>query len=252
MLNYGTAAELLFPTRCAGCGRYAGRLICAECNAALPLIRGPACRRCGSPMPYDAGGCPECGGRIAHLDAATALSTYREPMRSLIHGLKYGNGWRLAGPLGAMTAARLAPMLLTSRPLVTFVPMHRRKRRARGYDHAGRLAEGIGRALGLETVPLLERIRPTRAQSELSHEGRRHNVRGAFRALGAGPRGAEVVLVDDILTTGYTLCECAAVLKACDAARVVACVLARDLLEGAPRVRRPEGEIPFVGDRARS
>jgi predicted amidophosphoribosyltransferase len=111
--------------------------------------------------------------------------------------------------------------------------MHRRKRRARGYDHTERLARGVGGALGLEVMRLLERSRPTTAQSSLSHEERRRNVGGAFRATDERLHGEEVVLVDDILTTGYTLSECAAALKANGAGRVTACVLARDLLGGA-------------------
>jgi ComF family protein len=165
------------------------------------------------------------------VDRTIALATYEEPLRSVIHKLKYGNGWRLAFPLGAMAAARVAPLLWSPHPLLTFVPMHRGKRRARGYDHAHKLAEGLARALGLEAEPLLRRTRATRAQSSLSHEGRRANVRGAFEVLRKNLGGEEVILVDDVLTTGYTLCECAAALKAAGAGRVTACVLARDLLD---------------------
>ncbi len=222
--------ELLFPTRCAGCGAYAGRPLCPSCNVSLPLIKGPACRRCGGPFPSAVDECPECTGRMKHIDATVAMAVYEEPLRAVIHKLKYGNGWRLARPLGAMAAVRLAPLLRESRPLLTFVPMHRRKRRANGYDHAHRLAEGIARALGLDAVPLLRRTRPTPSQSSLDHDGRLCNVRGAFEPLGREFRGEEVVLVDDVLTTGYTLSECASVLKAGGAARVTACVLARDLL----------------------
>jgi predicted amidophosphoribosyltransferase len=100
----------------------------------------------------------------------------------------------------------------------------------RGYDHARRLAEGAGRALGLQVAVLLQRTRPTRAQSSLDHEARRSNVKGAFAAIGGYLRGEEVVIVDDILTTGHTLSECAAVLKGNGAGRITACVLACDLL----------------------
>jgi ComF family protein len=225
--------ELVFPTRCAGCGGYAGRPLCPLCNASLHLIRGPACIRCGRPLPHVVEACPECRGRLRHVDSTVALAVYEEPLRSAIHKLKYDNGWRLAPLFGAMAAARLAPMLHSPHPVVTFVPMHRRKRRARGYDHAEKLAWGVGAALGLEVVRLLERSRPTTAQSSLTHEERRRNVRGAFQASDKRLHGEEIVLVDDILTTGYTLAECATALKASGAGRVTACVLARDLLGGA-------------------
>jgi len=222
--------ELLFPTRCAGCGEYAGRPLCATCNASLSLIGGPACIRCGTPYSHEVEECQICRDRIKHLDATVALAIYEEPLRSVIHKLKYDNGWRLAPLLGAMAAVRLAPLLLEQRPLVTFVPMHRRKRRMRGYDHAERLAQGVGKALGLAVVPMLERTRYTQAQSALCHDARRSNVEGAFRAVNGGTEGQEIVLVDDVFTTGYTLCACARALKGAGAARVTACVLARDLL----------------------
>jgi predicted amidophosphoribosyltransferase len=112
--------------------------------------------------------------------------------------------------------------------------MYPRKRLMRGYDHAEKLARGVGRALGLDAVCLLERTRPTPAQSSLNQETRRTNVRGAFRAELRELRGEEVIVVDDILTTGYTLSECAAALKAGGAERVIACVLARDILNEKP------------------
>ncbi len=233
MTNINILLELVFPTRCAGCGGYAGRPLCPRCNASLHLIRGPACTGCGRPAPRVVEVCQECRGRLRHVDTTVALAVYQEPLRSAIHKLKYDNGWRLAPLLGAMAAARLAPMLRSPHPVVTFVPMHRRKRRMRGYDHAEKLAQGVGSALGLEVIRLLERSRPTTAQSSLSHEERRRNVRGAFRATDGRLHGEEIVLVDDILTTGYTLSECAAALKAHGAGRVTACVLARDLLCGA-------------------
>ncbi|MBN2027602.1 MAG: ComF family protein [Actinobacteria bacterium] len=233
MINYGTAMELLFPTRCAGCGEYAGRPLCPACNASMPLIGGPACIRCGTPYPHEVEECQVCRDRIKHLDATVALAVYEEPLRSVIHKLKYDNGWRLAPLLGAMVAVRLAPRLAGKQPLVTFVPMHRRKRRTRGYDHAEKLARGVGQALGLAVVTLLERTRYTQAQSALCHDGRRSNVEGAFRAVNGEAQGREVVLVDDVFTTGYTLCACARALKAAGAVKVTACVLARDMLGAA-------------------
>ncbi len=228
--------ELFFPTRCAGCGRYAGRLFCPECNANLPMIKGPSCRLCGKPALYDVDECLECRGRIKNLDATMALAVYEEPLRSVIHKLKYGNGWRLAPPLGAMAAVRLAPLLRSSNPLVTYVPMHDRKRRTRGYDHAEKLADGIAHALGLSVTRLIERTRATEAQSSLSHDGRKGNVKGAFRVVEGKLDGEEIILVDDVLTTGFTLSECAGVLKKAGARKITACVLARDLISGPVRL----------------
>ncbi|NPV58126.1 MAG: ComF family protein [Actinobacteria bacterium] len=218
------------PVRCAGCGRYLSRPICPECNAAMPVVRGNTCSRCGKPTMYPVDGCLQCGSNLRQIDHAVAMAVYEEPLRSIIHKLKYGNGWRLAAPLGAMAAVCLAPHLASPRPAITYVPMHRRRKRERGYDHAERLAAGVARALGLEVVPLLERTRPSPSQASLGYADRRSNVRGAFRQKAMERMPEEVVVVDDVLTTGSTMGECASVLKGGGARRVLACVLARDLL----------------------
>ena len=235
MINYCTLNELLFPTRCAGCGEYTGRPLCPQCTASLPRIKGPVCALCGRPTLYEVNGCRECRGRVKDIDATVALAVYEEPLRSAIHKLKYGNGRRLAPLLGAMAAVRLAPLLQDVNPLLTYVPMHRRKKRAKGYDHAELLAEGVAKALGLSVTCLLERTCLSKAQSSLTHDKRRVNVKGAFAVIERELRGIDVILVDDVLTTGYTLSECAGALKRAGAGKITACVLARDLVRGSAR-----------------
>jgi competence protein ComFC len=240
MVNSSSVLEFIFPTRCAGCGTYCGRSLCPECNSALPRISGPVCRRCGKPALYEVEECNECRGRIRHVDRTVALGVYEEPLRSAIHKLKYNNGWRVAKPLGTMVGVRLAPLLQSGHPIITFVPMNRRKRRARGYDHAEKLAESIAGSLGLAAACLLVRTRATKPQVGLSHQARRHNVKGAFRLASEPLQGDDIVLVDDILTTGSTLSECARVLKKGGAGEIIACVLARDLItRRLPDVRHP-------------
>ncbi len=230
MMNHGTIAELLFPTRCVACGRYSGRLICAGCTAAFPLIRDPVCRRCGKPAMYYVDECNLCRGRLKDIEAGVALAVYEEPLRTVIHGMKYGRMWRLARPLGYMAAVRIAPVLGETSPCVTYVPMHPRRRRVRGYDHAELLARAVAEALGLPLLRLLERTRHTLSQTTLDLRGRRENVRGAFRATTGRTPCGEVVLVDDVMTTGCTLSECAGVLRRAGVKRVFACVVARDLV----------------------
>jgi len=235
MMNHGTLAELLFPTRCAACGLYAGRWLCPSCTARLPYIRGPVCRRCGKPALYEVEECEQCRGRVRRLDFCRALALYEDSMRSVIHRMKYGGAWRLARPLGFMAATALAPCLEGSTPCVTHVPMHPRRKRSRGYDQAELLARAVAEALGLPHRVLLVRTRHTPAQASSDLSRRRENVRGAFRAVAGGGLPPEVILVDDVMTTGYTLSECAMALKRAGVGRVLACVVARDLAgDGLP------------------
>lgn len=229
MINHGTLAELLFPTRCVACGRYAGKFLCSSCTARLPYIRGPVCLGCGKPTLYEVEECEECRGRARRLDLCRALALYEEPLRTVIHRMKYGGVWRLARPLGFMAATTLAPYLGTGNPCITHVPMHPRRKRFRGYDQAELLARAVAEALGLSHRTLLIRTRltPTQASSDLSR--RRENVRGAFRVAEGVRPPREVVLVDDVMTSGYTLSECAAALRKAGTRSVVACVVARDL-----------------------
>lgn len=231
-MNYGTLTELFFPTRCAACGGYAGRPLCADCTSRFPYIRGPVCRRCGKPTLYEVEDCNQCRGRVSNLDFCCALAVYDDPLRPVVHRMKYGGGWRLARPLGFMAAVKLAPFLGDLRPCVAYVPMHPRRKRARGYDHAELLARAVSEALGLPRAGLLERIRHSHSQVSLDLPRRKENVRGAFRAVKGIRSPREVVLVDDVMTTGYTLSECAGALRKAGVEKVFACVLARDLTGG--------------------
>lgn len=169
------------------------------------------------------------------MDGTIALGLYREPLRGMIHELKYGGVAVLARPLGALLATEVASRLSEGDFLVTYVPVHPGRRKERGYDQAELLARQLSSCLGLPFVPLLRRTRPTRPQVELGFEERRENVRDAFQpstpCLSGKSRAKSVLLVDDVFTTGATLCEGAKVLKKWGAKSVVACVLARDLPE---------------------
>jgi len=96
--------------------------------------------------------------------------------------------------------------------LITYVPMSRADRRARGFNQAALLAHGLGRRIGIPVVRLLAKVRQTRPQAELTAAERRKNLRGAFSVVRSGE--GTVLIVDDILTTGATVEECARALKA--------------------------------------
>ncbi len=218
--------ELVYPPRCAACaGAVAAEPFCAVCREAVdPVPEG--CRRCGLPGPD-----PLCGGCRADppaFDAVRAGGLFGGPLADAIHAFKYGGRPALARPLGAWLAGA-AP--LPQGALVVSVPLARGRRIARGYDQAALLADGLARAAGAGDRRLrgaLLRTRETPPQVGRTRAERSLNVAGAFRA--ARPEeiaGRDVVLVDDVVTTGATADAAARALKDAGAQTVVVVALAR-------------------------
>ncbi|HEY8448779.1 MAG TPA: phosphoribosyltransferase family protein [Thermomicrobiales bacterium] len=148
-------------------------------------------------------------------------------LRQAIHAFKYQGETARAEHLAAL----LAPLFADLAPfdIVCPVPLHPKRERARGYNQARLLATVAGRAGGYRVEELATRIRPTQQQVHLSAAERQENMRGAFATLPvAGIRGARIVLVDDVLTTGATLGNCAEALLAAGATSVAAVTLARE------------------------
>lgn len=213
--------------------------VCPGCWAAIQVLTPPLCSRCGDPLPswrvisQDLERCPRCRRRPSAIDRAAAIGPYDGALRDIIHALKYEGRRSLARPLGHLMAAR-DPSLLAGVDGVVPVPLHPRRRRARGFNQATDLA----RALGCPVIDALVRIRSTPSQTDLPASQRHRNVRGAFRLRrsiwsGAARRtisGRILVLVDDVSTTGATLESCALVLKASGAREVRALTAARVVL----------------------
>lgn len=259
----GALGRALLPPRCLVCeAPGAGdRDLCADCLEALPW-NGVACHRCGLPLaaaePRDAlrslpgttarargtlpstlgspagTACGRCLRRPPPLDATVAVLAYRFPVDRLVPRFKFHGDLAAGRLLVGLMAEALAdrPSGVSVQALVP-VPLHPARLRQRGYDQALELARPLSQALQL---PLcadgLRRVRATQAQTTLDAANRRRNVRGAFLAR-AGPWPASVALLDDVMTTGATLAECARALKQAGVAHVEAWVLAR-----APPPRR--------------
>jgi ComF family protein len=219
--------------------------VCDHCWQSILPLTPPLCDACGDPlatwrtdgMPDDGPPkrlategphyrCSRCRRQNRVIVLTRALGAYDGALRAIVHAFKYEGRRSLAARLGALMQARGAEVLRGADASVP-VPLHRARRRERGFDQAADLA----RHVGLPVVQALRRTRPTAVQASLPAARRHGNVRGAFatRPAAAALVGLTVVLVDDVSTTGATLEACARALteagvrevRAITAARVV-------------------------------
>ncbi len=232
-----TTSDVLFPPTCAACESVlsSGQDFCADCAGELALFRGPTCRRCGAAVvkaPEAGQRCPHCEKASLTFDGAIAAGAYEGLLRRLVLTAKSVSGEGAASALGRLIAQTACDQLGGEEvDVVTCVPMHWRRRLVRQHNSPELMAQVVADRLAAPFAPrLLRWTRSTRKQADLSMTERRSNQRGAL-AVRAGyeVRGARVVLVDDILTTGATCAEAARTLKRAGAERVVAVVAARSL-----------------------
>ncbi|MDA8428832.1 MAG: ComF family protein [Geobacteraceae bacterium] len=230
--------DFLFPPLCHICRAYipsAGPVhICPACHERLQPIDSPLCAVCGFPF-VGAGDdhvCGDCSTSHHHFDAARAAVVYEGASRDLIHAFKYRNKTHLRRPLALLTIERLSAFVrLRASDLIVPVPLHRKRLRSRGFNQAVLLGELFSRHW---EMPLdrhnLRRIRWTEPQVNLSASDRRANVKGAFFIQNPDAiHGRRVLLVDDVLTTGSTVEECAVMLKNAGAVDVTVITVARAL-----------------------
>lgn len=226
--------DLLLPPSCMACGTPVATpmSLCAECWSSLPVIEAARCTRCAVPLPVAWQAEAECLGCLRDppdFDHAAAPYLYDGPARSILLAMKHGrDAW--AAPM-ARDMLRAAPDWASPGRLLIPVPLHRWRLAGRGYNQALLLARALAKAGGAALAPdWLQRVKPTPRTRGLGRAQRRRNVVGAFRlrpGLAARIKGAHVVLVDDVLTTGATASACARVLKRAGAARVDVLVYAR-------------------------
>ena len=226
--------RVVLPPHCLLCGDdgAAGHDLCSAC--ATGLVRNRiCCPRCALPLQVPAPACGECLQRQPPFESAFAPFLYAHPLDLLMTRLKFGRSLaagRVLSGLWDEAVAELAPARPT---LFVPVPLHRSRLRERGYNQAVELLRPLARSLRIPLADsLLARTRPTPAQANLDAPARRRNLRGAFEfhaaALeGTVPASVHVALVDDVMTTGATLRECARVLRRAGIGRVDVWALAR-------------------------
>lgn len=174
-----------------------------------------------------------CGTCLKHppaFDATCSALIYAFPLDRLIPRLKYHGQLAIAPTLGACLAEAVAPRPRPDRLIA--MPLHARRIRERGFNHATEIARTLAKTAGLPLdLTSCQRIRDTPPQMGLKHDVRRRNVRDAF-SCSADVRGMRIALIDDVMTTGTSLDELAKALKRAGALEVVVWVVARALAPG--------------------
>ena len=205
----------------------------------LDILYPPKCAFCGSLLERSADGiCPKCretlpwnGGQPDGYDFVRRLTTpfyYEDPVRDSILAYKFNAAPARGAAFGRLIAEDMINRGLLDFDLLTWVPLSRKRLRRRGYDQARLLAEAAAKVLGTEAVPVLKKIRDVPAQSGIdSPEARRANISGCYIVTEPNRvAGKRVLIIDDVITSGSTVSECARMLMLSGAEEVCAAAVA--------------------------
>ena len=222
----------LLPRHCLMCGLCSGvENLCDPCAAELPRI-GHSCLQCGLPLLHQADRfCGRCLCKAPPWSFAVAALIYCFPVDQLVCRFKFGRNLACGRILSRELIRAVAEKCTDMPACILPVPLHRTRHFSRTFNQADLLARQTGKSLGIPVYSsILRRRRRTRAHSGLDAASRKSNIKGAFTCRLPARKKAEfrhVALVDDVLTTGATLAECARTLKKAGAGRVSIWVAAR-------------------------
>ncbi len=235
MPMYTALTNLLFPPACMVCHVPVSRVgtLCVDCFSSMQMISTPCCHQCGHPFAYEVehlSRCDVCLHTNPPYDAARAIWHYDDASSRLIKQLKFADKTQLA-PYLAQLMQGCGSALLETATLMAPVPLHRKRLHDRRYNQAMLLAAPLAQATDVPLIPdLLTRTRHTMPQTRLRFAERQRNVEGLFAIPAhhvAQVKGARILLIDDVMTTGATVSACAETLKAHGATWVGVLTLAR-------------------------
>ncbi len=233
------AIDTLYPPTCLACrgATESHGALCPRCWRAMRFIERPFCERLGTPFEQDLGDgllSPQAMADPPVFARARAVARFEDgPARKLVHRLKYSDRAEIARPV-ARWMARAGADILADAELLAPVPLHPLRLWRRRFNQAAMLAREVARATGVPCdLGALLRVKATASQVGLTRTQRAENVQGAFRvADGATVRGRNVVLVDDVLTSGATANAASRALLRAGAKRVDVLVFARVVTGG--------------------
>ena len=229
-----TLSAFVFPVDCEICGvavhPHPPLGVCGGCQAEVKLIAPPHCQGCGRTLTGKMPRCAECRTESYAFDQAYACAAYQGAMRQLIHAFKFENRKYLKHFfVKTMTEFMNSHLTAATVDGILPVPIDKDRRLERGFNQSELISMEISRVFGIpHSSGNLIHLRPGAVQSQLAKNQRQLNVKGAFLVRNADEfHSKRLLLIDDILTTGYTASECAKMLKKAGATSVTVLALAR-------------------------
>ncbi len=222
---------LFEPHSCVCCGRECDTdspyRLCSRCQKVFPYIGEHYCLRCGTRIDGDYDFCIICKDKEYEFDRARAIFEYNDMTKPIILNFKFHGRKTYAIALGKMLSDYFATSDLMA-DVVTFVPMPEKRKKKRGFNQAEELAIEFSKNTQIPLVDALDRVKEIPQQSTLSGKERIENVKGNFVIKDKKlVKGKTVLLIDDVVTTGATVNECATALKKAKATEVFVLSLAR-------------------------
>ena len=213
------ALDLIYPRRCPVCDEAVdipGRLICTECEGTFIQISGPYCLKCGRPIQDDSRElCEGCRTHMHEFTRGRAAFVYDDGLKESIYRFKYGGRREYADYYAGRMDELLGTWIRSLRPDAFIpIPVHKSRLRERGYNQAGLLAEGLSKLTGIPTCnEVLIRSGKTAVQKDLGASERQNNLKKALKIGSDVVKLKNIVLIDDIYTTGSTMNAAASCLR---------------------------------------
>ncbi len=229
-----TLLNLLFPVQCIICNKYQDQnQVCSDCWAKITFITKPYCSICSFPFAYENDLNAVCGYCVMHkpkYDRAIAIMRYDYHSKKLIQKFKYQDQLHVLDYLVNLML-NMGKEIIEQADIIVPVAMHKMKLLKRGYNQAALLAMNIAQNNNLQYLPqLITKIKTAPAQAELSKEERLKNIKNSFKLnpkFKADIKGKNILLVDDVITTGATIAECCRIIRAEKPAKIFVLTLAK-------------------------
>ena len=236
-------SDIIFPPQCLACAEIINlpinQVFCSTCQEKIGFITGSFCPICGAPFLDSPAGSHICGNCLdnkPYYTCARAVAGFETVIMDAIHKFKYGRNISVGNALGSFMAGFSFPDFAFSEySLLVPVPLHIRRLRERGFNQSLLLAKEMGRKYKLPVnFSLLKRCKFTLTQTGLNKTEREKNIKGAFTVVDKKEvAGENIILIDDVYTTGATINECAKVLLKAGAQKVAVLTLARVIQKSA-------------------